>query len=79
MNSALKELIADICVESGLEESQLDEGLTWKILAQRIGTTSLEAGTIAAYQQRLTEAKSGLMVSMLCIDMVSLLTSCSTL
>ncbi|CCA75858.1 related to WD40-repeat protein (notchless protein) [Serendipita indica DSM 11827] len=59
--TTLKELIADICADSGLNESEFDTGLTLKILAQRIGVTKLEADTITTYQRRLTDAKSGLM------------------
>ena len=63
LSSTLKELIADICVESGLEESELDRGLTWKILAQRIGTTKLEADTILSYEKCLKDAEWHIMVS----------------
>ena len=63
-------MIADVCVDSGLDESDVDKGVNWKILAQRIGTTSLEAGVIAAYQQRLTDAKTGVMVSVLYVDII---------
>ncbi|CCA77319.1 hypothetical protein PIIN_11296, partial [Serendipita indica DSM 11827] len=58
----LKELIAEICVDSGLDESEFDKGLTWKVLVQRIGTTKLEADTINGYKQRLTDARNELMV-----------------
>ena len=72
-------MFVDVCVDSGLDESDVDKGVNWKNLAQRIGATSLEAGIIAAYQQRLTDAKAGVMVSVLCVDMLSLLTLCSKL
>ena len=69
-DSTLKEMFVDVCVDSSLDESDIDKGVNWKTLAQRIGTTSLEAGIIATYQQRLTDAKSGLMVSRLYVDSV---------
>ena len=64
LNSALEELVADVCTDSGLDESKLDQGLSLRVLATRIGTTKLEVNTIAAYTRRLTDAKSELMVSM---------------
>ena len=62
-DSALKELIADVCTDSDLDESKLDQGLTLRVLAKRIGATKLEAITIASYTQHLNSAKSELMVS----------------
>ena len=62
MDSILKKLIADICVDSGLEESNLDKGLTLKLLARRIGTTKLEANIIAGYEKRLRDAEWRIMV-----------------
>ena len=79
LNSTLEEMFADVCVDSGLNESAVDKGVDWKILAQRIGTTSLEAGIIAAHQQRLADAKTGVMVSVLYVNILSFLTSCSKL
>ena len=79
LNSTLEEMFADVCVDSGLNESAVDKGVDWKILAQRIGTTNLESGIIAAHQQRLTDAKTGVMVSVLRVDAMFLLTFCSKL
>ncbi|CAG7848072.1 COMPASS-like H3K4 histone methylase component WDR5B {ECO:0000303/PubMed:19567704} Short=AtWDR5B {ECO:0000303/PubMed:19567704} [Serendipita indica DSM 11827] len=67
----LKELIAEICVDSGLDESEFDKGLTWKVLVQRIGTTKLEADTINGYKQRLTDARNELMHALILYVTVS--------
>ncbi|CAG7845863.1 Uncharacterized WD repeat-containing protein alr2800, partial [Serendipita indica DSM 11827] len=67
----LKELIAEICVDSGLDESKFDKGLTWKVLVQRIGTTKLEADTINGYKQRLTDARNELMRALMLYVTVS--------
>ena len=64
-SSALTELVADICAESGLEESEFNERLTLKILVQRIGTTKLEANVIADYERRLKETEWRIMVGVL--------------
>lgn len=61
----LKELIASICIDSGLEESEFDKGLTFKRLAQQIATTKLEAGVIAGYEKRLKDAESRIMGSLI--------------
>ena len=63
MDSILKKLIADVCVDSGLEESKLDKGFTLKLLARRIGTTKLEANIIAGYEKRLRDAEWRIIVS----------------
>ena len=55
-------LVADICAESGLNESEFDDRLTLKILAQRIGTTKIEAKIIAGYETRLKETEQRIMV-----------------
>ncbi|CAG7845869.1 COMPASS-like H3K4 histone methylase component WDR5B {ECO:0000303/PubMed:19567704} Short=AtWDR5B {ECO:0000303/PubMed:19567704} [Serendipita indica DSM 11827] len=67
----LKELMAEICVDSGLDESEFDKGLTWKLLVQRIGTTKLEADTINGYRQRLTDARNELMHALMLYVTVS--------
>ncbi|CCA76432.1 related to WD40-repeat protein (notchless protein), partial [Serendipita indica DSM 11827] len=69
--TTLKELVIDICVDSGLKEYDIDKGITLKILAQRIGTTRLEADTIATYQRQLTDAKRGLMEALMLYVTVS--------
>ena len=63
MNSILKELIAEICVDSGLDDSRLDGDLTFKRLIGSIGQTKLEANVIAGYEKRLKEAQWQIMVS----------------
>ena len=63
--SALTELVADICAESGLDESEFNERLTLKILVQRIGTTKLEANVIVDYEKRLKETEWRIMVRIL--------------
>jgi len=63
--SALTALVADICAESGLNESEFNDRLTLKILVQRIGTTKLEANVIADYEKRLKETEWRIMVQIL--------------
>ncbi|CCA76249.1 related to WD40-repeat protein (notchless protein) [Serendipita indica DSM 11827] len=55
--AALKELVADICKNAGVEESEFDKHLTLQMLAQRIGTTKLDANIIASYEKRLRDAE----------------------
>lgn len=55
--ATLTELVAKICTDSGLDESTLETNVSWKILAQRIGTSKLEANTIAGYEKRLKDAE----------------------
>ena len=64
MDSILKELIAEICVDSGLDESKFDKGPTLKRLIGCIGQTKLEANIITGYEKRLKEAQWQIMVSM---------------
>ncbi|CAG7846463.1 SubName: Full=Related to WD40-repeat protein (Notchless protein) {ECO:0000313/EMBL:CCA66915.1} [Serendipita indica DSM 11827] len=64
-STVLHELIASICVDSGLEESQTEQDLTLKQLAQRIGTTKLEAGLIIDYEKRLKNAEWRIMCSLI--------------
>lgn len=64
-------MIANVCVDSGADESELDRGVTLKLLVQRIGQTKLEAGVIAGYEKRLKDAEWQIMSSLMLYITVS--------
>ncbi|CCA75010.1 related to WD40-repeat protein (notchless protein) [Serendipita indica DSM 11827] len=70
-STALQELIADICVSCGLDESAFGQGLTLNLLAQRIGMAKLEASIIADYEKRLKGAEGQIMSALMVYVAVS--------
>ncbi|CCA75946.1 related to WD40-repeat protein (notchless protein) [Serendipita indica DSM 11827] len=70
-STTLQELIADICADSGLDESAFDQDLTLSLLARRIGTTKLDANVIADHEKRLKDAEQKIISALMVYVAVS--------